>query len=289
LALGNSSVANDNNSIAIGTSANSSASNQSIAIGSSATASGFQSIALGLSSNASTNSAIAIGNNSKASAQQGTALGAESNAAGQNATAIGYQATATQSNSIILGSSSNGSNRIGIGTNTPDERLHIAGSVKIVDGSQSNNYVLTSDANGKASWKDPNANKAYAEIFRSSNTALTSSAIPLDSFGLNSGMTLSSSNIQVQNTGIYRITYTVSIQKNSGSAIQPSFYLTIYGTEIAGTRTFASVVNGDTKTVSLTKLVSLNAFQAVSVYSSLSDSNTLLLANGCNLIVEFIK
>ncbi len=42
---------------------------------------------------------------------------------------------------------------VGIGT-TPDEKLHIAGSVKIVDGSQGVNKVLTSDASGVASWQN---------------------------------------------------------------------------------------------------------------------------------------
>lgn len=43
--------------------------------------------------------------------------------------------------------------KIGIGTSTPDTTLHIAGSVKIVDGTQGAGRVLTSDANGVASWQ----------------------------------------------------------------------------------------------------------------------------------------
>jgi hypothetical protein len=42
---------------------------------------------------------------------------------------------------------------IGIGTTTPDTKLHIAGAVKIVDGSQAAGKILTSDANGLASWQ----------------------------------------------------------------------------------------------------------------------------------------
>ncbi|UZT98257.1 hypothetical protein ODZ84_01420 [Chryseobacterium fluminis] len=44
--------------------------------------------------------------------------------------------------------------RIGVGTAAPTHKLHVAGSVKIADGTQGNNRVLTSDANGAASWKD---------------------------------------------------------------------------------------------------------------------------------------
>ncbi len=46
--------------------------------------------------------------------------------------------------------------KIGIGTDTPDTTLHIAGAIKIVDGSQGSGKVLVSDANGITAWSDPN-------------------------------------------------------------------------------------------------------------------------------------
>ncbi len=42
---------------------------------------------------------------------------------------------------------------LGIGTTTPTEKLEVAGSVKIVDGTQGAGKVLTSDAAGKATWQ----------------------------------------------------------------------------------------------------------------------------------------
>ena len=41
---------------------------------------------------------------------------------------------------------------VGIGTTAPDEKLHVAGSIKMVDGNQGAGKVLISDANGVASW-----------------------------------------------------------------------------------------------------------------------------------------
>jgi len=41
---------------------------------------------------------------------------------------------------------------VGINTKTPTEKLHIEGSIRMVDGNESNGYVLTSDANGVGSW-----------------------------------------------------------------------------------------------------------------------------------------
>lgn len=316
IVLGFGASANDNSSVAIGRNASASTSNDAIALGYSANSSGYRSaafgyssiasnnstLALGLSSNASgyqstaigvsafsnSNNSLAVGNSAKATGQQATAIGAETNSSAQNATAIGYQATATQANSIILGNSDNNNNKVGIGTNTPDERLHIAGSIKIVDGTQAAGRVLTSDANGKASWVESNTAKSYGELYRNSSTTLTSGAIAFNSTGANSGMTINSPNVQVTVTGLYRVSYTVSIKKNSGSSISPEFYLTNYGSEIAGTRTYATVGAGDTRSVSMVKLVNLNAYQAVSVFSSLGDTDTNLLS-GSNLVVEFIK
>ena len=57
-------------------------------------------------------------------------------------------------NSTTLGNSQifdNGTN-VGIGTANPQAKLDIAGSVKIVDGTQGAGKVLTSDASGKTSW-----------------------------------------------------------------------------------------------------------------------------------------
>lgn len=44
---------------------------------------------------------------------------------------------------------------VGIGTTTPSALLHVAGQVKITDGSEALGWVLTSDANGLASWAMP--------------------------------------------------------------------------------------------------------------------------------------
>ena len=46
---------------------------------------------------------------------------------------------------------------VGIGTSTPSAKLEIAGTMKIVDGTQDFGRVLTCDATGLASWKDPAA------------------------------------------------------------------------------------------------------------------------------------
>ena len=42
---------------------------------------------------------------------------------------------------------------VALGHDTPTEKLDVLGSIKMVDGNESNGYVLTSDANGVGSWQ----------------------------------------------------------------------------------------------------------------------------------------
>ncbi len=65
-----------------------------------------------------------------------------------NATAIGAFSTVNQDSSIVLGNAAD----VGIGTTTPDEKLHVVGHIKMEDGNQSSGLVMTSDSVGTASW-----------------------------------------------------------------------------------------------------------------------------------------
>jgi Repeat of unknown function (DUF5907) len=49
----------------------------------------------------------------------------------------------------------NDAGRLGIGTTGPQANLDVIGTFKLTDGSQAANKVLTSDANGNASWQTP--------------------------------------------------------------------------------------------------------------------------------------
>lgn len=49
-----------------------------------------------------------------------------------------------------------GSGEVGIGTSSPLDKLHVNGSIRMVDGAQSNGFLATSDANGTMSWTNPN-------------------------------------------------------------------------------------------------------------------------------------
>ena len=80
-----------------------------------------------------------------------------------NVVAIGNEVnglgiTNTDSNTILLGKRGSDGPKVGIGTYKPGAKLEInngttAGAVKIVDGTEGAGKVLTSDANGLATWK----------------------------------------------------------------------------------------------------------------------------------------
>ena len=66
----------------------------------------------------------------------------------------GQTSGATPANTPDIHIQGSGATRgnVGINTKTPTEKLHVEGSIKMVDGNESNGYVLTSDANGVGSW-----------------------------------------------------------------------------------------------------------------------------------------
>ncbi|MCF8256716.1 MAG: tail fiber domain-containing protein [Flavobacteriales bacterium] len=44
---------------------------------------------------------------------------------------------------------------VGVGTSAPSDKLHVEGSIRMVDGNQQAGYIPISDANGKMTWADP--------------------------------------------------------------------------------------------------------------------------------------
>lgn len=83
--------------------------------------------------------------------------------AGQSSNALAFNYTTTGSvgigtnnpnNFLSVGGNTNIMGRLGIGTTSPSTKLHVTGKIRMEDGSQGLGKVLTSDAQGLASWKD---------------------------------------------------------------------------------------------------------------------------------------
>ncbi len=122
--------------------------NSTNGIGNTCVGSSAGALLLGGQANTVLGSAAGAGNlNGVGNTYLGYATGSSDNLA--NATAIGYNTSVSASNSIVLG---NGCN-VGIGISAPLDKLHVIGNIRMVDGNQAAGKILTSDANGTATWQ----------------------------------------------------------------------------------------------------------------------------------------
>ena len=96
--------------------------------------------------------------------------------------------------------------------------------------------------------------------------------------------------IQVTKSGLYKVTYHVNLEKNATAGLVSGyFYLTNWGSEWANTRSYFSINPNENTSVSLTRYLTLSAWQSVSLYSSISDGNVTILSNGTYISLEFVR
>ena len=296
VAIGNfaSTGASAANSISIGYYANTSA-NEAFALGSSAKASGDNSVAIGFNSVSSSSKTLALGSSANASSTGSTALGYGATSSGLYSTAIGYNASTSQNDAIVLGDASSSSTNVGVGTSSPNAKLHIVSSTasngfQLQDGNQSLGKVLTSDANGKATWKNLGDDQAIGEILKAGNSSLNSGQIALGTSNVNINVSNGGDYIQVTKSGLYKVTYHVNLQKDATAGLVSGyFYLTNWGTEWPNTRSYFSINPNENTSVSITRYLTLSAWQSVSLYSSISDGNVTILSNGTYISLEFVR
>ncbi len=67
----------------------------------------------------------------------------------------------------------NGNTRVGIGEENPDAKLHVNGNVKVSDGTQGAGKVLTSDADGLATWAESTTDTLNIIADADKNTNIT--------------------------------------------------------------------------------------------------------------------
>ncbi|KPL18329.1 MAG: hypothetical protein AMJ92_08540 [candidate division Zixibacteria bacterium SM23_81] len=157
----------------------------STAIGKYATASGDWSTAIGSNTISSGDEALALGHRTTSSGYNATAMGYKTTARGDYSVAVGEYLRADSVNTIVMGrgisdadrlvNDVNSSlmvgfndttaalfvggenNRVGVGTESPEEKLDVAGTVQVagfkMPTGASDGYVLTSDSSGVGTWQ----------------------------------------------------------------------------------------------------------------------------------------
>lgn len=135
--------------------------------------------------------------------------------------------------------------------------------------------------------------KCYAEIYKTSASSALDQNNPIE-FGVITfadGITANSNSFQVSVAGVYRVSYTVTLEKTSGGNSNPKFYLGIgWNTNVVpGSSTFTMLSNGQVITVSTTKLVQLDASDQLYLYSDTSDNNIRVMPHGTNFTIELVK
>ncbi|GLB53639.1 hypothetical protein NBRC110019_26800 [Neptunitalea chrysea] len=307
-AFGTTAKASGSKSMALGTSAIAS-NTESYAFGSSSTASGYRSVVAGVSSTASNNNAVAIGNQNVVSGLNSMALGYDSQVTGDNAVALGYQAVANNPNTIILGNTSSNAwyrTKVGIGTTNPSASLDLEGTLQYVDGNESDGYVLVSDANGNASWSDVNdleiSSAVFGEIYSSSASAQNFSwsgsaqTLTFGSDNYENSVSASTSTLTTSVTGLYRVTFTISIEKGTGNSIDLKMYLATNGNAsniVPASSAYVSLdSNSDIVTITINKFVQLNSSDSIAVFWEKvggNSSNFSLLPEGSSFNIELLN
>lgn len=247
-AMGENVVASGSHAVAFGLN-NTSSGIRSASFGWNTTSSGTQSMTWGQSTSATTTAATAWGVSTEASGTNSTAWGFQTIASGNTSTAFGNQVTAPSLSEIaigqfnleytplsatgwnaadrlfVIGNGTSNANRqnavtvlkggnVGIGTAAPSATLHIDGTLRIEIGSEAAGRVLTSDANGNATWVDPGSSGVTLD-----------QAYDFGGTGAGRVITADAGAVSVQGTDGMEVTGTF----NSGAAI---------GNPGAGTRMF---------------------------------------------------
>ncbi len=184
-AFGRDAIASGDVSTAFGNSTDAIGS-KSTAFGEFSLASGGNSTAFGLVCQANGESSTAFGRSTIANGQNSTSFGRDNTASSYGETALGIGATtyvpsingATQFRTanatdrlLLVGNAVDANNNnlvdaaersdalvilkngnTGIGSSTPQDKLHVVGNIRMVDGNQATGRILVSDANGTATW-----------------------------------------------------------------------------------------------------------------------------------------
>ena len=138
----------------------------------------------------------------------------------------------------------------------------------------------------------------YGEIYKTfpSNSQTINLSVPVKfgAIGEYQGVNPSSNYIEVTKSGIYRVTYSVSVLKSGGGTVTLGFYLAIGDTPsnsvaIPGSSSHTEVSNLGNGACSMNKIVHIDANKKIYLFPDISYTTVYIKAGAAAMNVELIK
>jgi hypothetical protein len=192
---------------------------------------------------------------------------------------------------------------VGIGTGTPTEKLHVAGtslftdSLTYANGTQANGYVLTSDANGNATWQDPTAygemgfgdstrtialtQNVFSVVTNSNNTLWSTAAVDLHN------VTYSGDSLIIDSAGTYQVNVQLSMDGSSGSIIRLGVF--INGVLACSCTGYQELLNNRILQLTYINIDALNAGDVLQVVITNTANNDDVDAIGGKITINKIR
>ncbi|MCK0206349.1 hypothetical protein [Ornithobacterium rhinotracheale] len=119
--------------------------------------------------------------------------------------------------------------KVGVGTQKPEAKLDVAGTVKIVDGTQGAGKVLTSDSKGNASWETPTMSYAYATGGGERDEEFPGSLLPANLYETTNKFLYTGMKITLPTKGKYAVLLDLNISLTPSLEVKPLLsYTTSY-------------------------------------------------------------
>jgi hypothetical protein len=192
---------------------------------------------------------------------------------------------------------------IGIGTATPTEKLHVAGTSLFTDtltyqnGTEADGYILTSDASGNATWQDKTAygemgfgdstrtialtQNVFSVVTNSNNTLWQTAAVDLHN------VTYSGDSLIIDSAGTYQVNVQLSMDGTSGSVIRLGVF--VNGVLACSCTGYQELLNNRILQLTYINIDALNAGDVLQVVITNTANNDDVDAIGGKLMVNKIR
>jgi hypothetical protein len=251
------------------------------------TAEGDQSLALGFFAHAGAQRSMAVGHFVKAKGVESTVMGILNDTNVVNSLfEIGNGiAPDTRRNAMTVVRSGN----VGINTIDPTEKLHIAGKLRIEDGTQGVNKVLTSDANGVATWvalseTDPQVGTNTTNYLSKWNgSALVNSTVFDNGTNVGIGTTIPSNKLDVFGAGGVRVSTNYNGTGPANDWIAGNFGGILNNRVVLGMLTNTATIGGHNAALNAWATLAINPDGGNVGIGTFTPSNKLSVAGNANV------